>query len=110
MAPTFDVIVDGRHVEALVLARRLDATIDDAAREQGLSTRSLQRSLINQRTCFQKELVAIRFATAGELLLTTDLKIAAIGARLSISEWAVALLFRAETGLSPLAWRAKQRR
>ena len=97
------------HRVRALLARRMDATIDDAARELGLSTRSLQRSLSNQQTSFQKELVAIRLATACELLLTTDLKIAAIGARLCISERAVALLFRAKTGLSPLAWRAKQR-
>ena len=92
-----------------LLARRLDATIDDAAKELGLSTRSLQRSLGNQGTSFHQELVAIRFATACELLLTTDLKIAAIGARICISERAVALLFRAKAGLSPLAWRAEQK-
>jgi AraC-like DNA-binding protein len=96
------------HRVRALLARRPDATIDDAAKELGLSTRSLQRSLSNQRTSFQKELVAMRFATACELLLTTDLKIAAIGTRICISERAVALLFRAKTGLSPLAWRAKQ--
>lgn len=98
------------HRVRALLARRPDATIDDAARELGLSTRSLQRSLSDQGTSFQKELVAMRLATACELLLTTDLKIAAIGARICISERAVALLFRAKTGLSPLAWRAEQRR
>ena len=97
------------HGVRALLARRLDATIEDAAKELGLSTRSLQRSLGNQGTSFHQELVAIRFATACELLLTTDLKIAAIGARIGISERAVALLFRAKTGLAPLAWRDKQK-
>ncbi len=97
------------HRVRALLARRLDATIDDAAKELGLSTRSLQRSLGSQGTSFHQELVDIRFATACELLLTTDLKIAAVGARIGISERAVALLFRTKTGLSPLAWRAKQK-
>ena len=97
------------HRVRAILANRLDATIEDAAKELGLSTRSLQRTLGNQGTSFHQELVDIRFATACELLLSTDLKIAAIGARIGISERAVALLFRAKTGLAPLAWRAKQK-
>jgi len=91
-----------------LLARRVDAKIEEAAKELGVSTRSLQRWLSTHGTSFHDEAVAARFAEACELLMTTDLKIAAIGARLGISERAVTMLFRARTGLTPMAWRTQQ--
>lgn len=90
-----------------LLARRVDAKIEDAAKELGVSTRSLQRWLSAHGTSFHDEAVAARFAEACELLLTTDLKIAAIGAKLGISERAVTMLFRAKTGLTPVVWRSQ---
>ena len=92
-----------------LLAQRLDARIEDAAKELGSSPRSLQRWLRRRGTSFHDEVVSARFAAACELLRTTDLKVAAVGARLGISERAVTLLFRARTGLSPSEWRAKER-
>lgn len=97
------------HVIRALLGRRLDAKIEDAAKELGLSTRSLQRWLTSQGTSFHDEVVAARLATACTLLATTDLKIAAIGARLGISERAVTLLLRAQTGLSPMEYRVQTR-
>lgn len=92
-----------------LLGHRLDATIDDAAQAAGTSARSLQRLLSRSGTSFHDELVAARFTTARELLLSTDLKIAAIATRLGISERAVTLLFRAKTGLTPVEWRNRNK-
>jgi AraC-like DNA-binding protein len=97
------------HVIRALLRRRLDAKIDDAAKALGMSTRSLQRWLTREDSSFHQEVVAARFALASELLLTSDLKVAAIGARLHISERAVTLLFHEQTGLTPMAWREKNK-
>ncbi|CAN5658038.1 hypothetical protein BH09MYX1_BH09MYX1_03390 [soil metagenome] len=92
-----------------LLVRRLDATVDDAAKELGMSARSLQRSLANAGTSFHDEVVKARITLACELLLTTDLKVGAIATRLGISERAVTLLFRTKTGKSPIEWRNHNR-
>ena len=92
-----------------LLGRRLDARIEDAAKELGVSERSLQRWLNQRGLSFHDEVVAARLAVACELLQTTDLKVAAIAARLGISERAVTMLFRSQTGLTPMAWRAQRR-
>ena len=97
------------HVIRTLLGRRLDARIEDAAKELGVSERSLQRWLNQRGLSFHDEVVAARLAVACELLQTTDLKVAAIAARLGISERAVTMLFRSQTGLTPMAWRARQR-
>jgi len=44
---------------------------------------------------------------ACELLLSTDLKVAAIASRLGVSERAVTMLFRDKTGMTPIEWRKK---
>jgi AraC-like DNA-binding protein len=93
-----------------MLAKRLDTTIDEAARELGISARSLQRRLGEQRTSFHEEVVTARMTVACELLITTDLKIAAVATRIGISERALGMLFRAKVGLSPVEWRRRNAR
>lgn len=92
------------------LARRLDATIEDVAKDLHLSARSLQRSLSKAGTTFHDEVIDARMTVACELLLSTDLKVAAIASRLGISERAVTMLFRDKTGITPIEWRKKHAR
>lgn len=92
-----------------LLAARVDATLDQAATQLGVSPRSLQRILTRQGTTFHDEVVAARLALAQKILLTSDQKVAGVGARVGISERALTLLFKAETGLTPAEWRKRQR-
>jgi AraC-like DNA-binding protein len=92
-----------------LLAARVDTTLDQAATQLGVSARSLQRILARQGTTFHDEVVAARLALAQKILLTTDQKLAGVGARVGISERALTLLFRAQTGLAPAEWRKRQR-
>ena len=100
-----------RELQAIraLLARSLDATIADAAKELGMSARTLQRGLAKNGTSFHDEVVAARLTKASELLVSTDLKVSAIAARIGVSERAVTLLFRAKAGMSPIEWRTKHR-
>ncbi len=97
------------HVIRALLGRRLDARLEDAARELRMSPRSLQRWLTRHGVSFHDEQVAARFAAACELLRASDLKVAAIAAQVGISERAITMLFRSQTGLTPTAWRARER-
>jgi AraC-like DNA-binding protein len=92
-----------------LLAGRASTTLDEASRAVGMSSRSLQRMLTQHGTSFHREVTAARFALARELLGASDQKLAAISARVGISERSLTLLFRARTGLSPAEWRRKQR-
>lgn len=92
-----------------LLAARVDTTLDQAATQLGVSARSLQRILTRQGTTFHEEVVAARLALAQKILLTSDEKLAGVGARVGISERALTLLFRAQTGLTPAEWRKQQR-
>jgi AraC-like DNA-binding protein len=92
-----------------LLAARLDATIEDAARTLHASPRSVQRVLAKHGTSFHAEQLTARFQAARELLRTTDLKVAAIAARIGISERALAQLFRSKLKTTPTAWRARER-
>lgn len=89
------------------LFKRLDVSIDDVAKNLRVSARSLQRSLSKAGTTFHDEVVAARMTVACELLLSTDLKVAAIASRLGVSERAVTMLFRDKTGMTPIEWRKK---
>ena len=89
------------------LSKRLDATLEDVAKDLRVSARSLQRLLSKAGTTFHDEVVTARMTVACELLLSTDLKVAAIASRLGISERAVTMLFRDKTGITPIEWRKK---
>lgn len=92
-----------------MLARRLDVTIDEVSRHLATSPRSLQRVLRRHGTSFREEVTHARFVRAQALLASGDDKVAAVGARVGISERALTSLFRKKTGMSPAQWRRAQR-
>ncbi|MBL8685348.1 MAG: helix-turn-helix domain-containing protein [Myxococcales bacterium] len=99
---------DLRRLRSL-LARDPSLSIERAARELETSPRSLQRSLSASSTSFSDEVTEARLARAMDLLRTTDEKLVAISARVGISERSLTVLFRGKTGLTPAAWRARER-
>ncbi len=81
-------------------------SIDEAARWLGVSSRSLQRQLLEAKTSFRAELDHARLRLAQQLLRETDLKIAAIAERVGAStEASFIAFFRRRTTQSPAAWR-----
>lgn len=91
-----------------LLATRLDVTIEEASRTLGTSSRSLQRVLRAHGTSFHDEVVEARFSLAKQVLRSSDHKLAAVGARVGISERALTLLFKAKTGMTPADWRKRR--
>jgi AraC-like DNA-binding protein len=65
--------------------RFADATLEDAARAQGLSVRSLQRELSTHGTTFRRELDEARFRVASDLIDDTDVKLDAIAREVGLS-------------------------
>ena len=81
-------------------------SIEEAARWLAISSRSLQRQLQEAKTSFRAELDEARLRLAKQLLLETDLKIAAIAERVGASTEANFIaFFRRQTKDSPAAWR-----
>jgi len=104
-----------RQTPAVVLARRAQQVaprgglgLAQAARARGVSTRSLQRSLADCSSSFRAEQREVRFRVADELLAGDD-KIAAIAARLGLTEPGLALLVRAHTGMTPAEYRRRRK-
>lgn len=86
------------------------ATVQEAARLLSLSTRSLQRRLIESRTSFRAELLAARLRKAQRLLVDSDDKITAIALEVGCgSSQHLSSLFRKMTGETPTEWRASHR-
>jgi AraC-like DNA-binding protein len=84
-----------------------ECRLEDAARELGCSPRSLQRRLDAEGTTFQKQLDDARVSAAIPLILDSEVKLAAIAAKLGFSSLpAFSRLFRRVTGRSPSAFRA----
>lgn len=98
-------------LRAWLLTRlELGTTLDEAARELGLSARSLQRQLREVGSSFRAELDAVRLEQAKQLLLETDLKIAAVATRIgAATEASFIAFFRKQTAQSPAAWRRARR-
>jgi len=92
-----------------LLERNLDATLEEASRALGVSSRSLQRTLSRHGTSFHGEVVTARFVRAQELLRAGDDKVAVLAQRVGVSERALTSMFRTKTGLSPAEWRKRQR-
>ncbi|MBA3461050.1 MAG: helix-turn-helix transcriptional regulator [Deltaproteobacteria bacterium] len=81
-------------------------SIDEAARWLAVSSRSLQRQLQEAGTSFRAEHDEARLRLARQLLLETDLKIAAIAERVGASTEANFIaFFRRRMKQSPAAWR-----
>jgi len=85
-------------------------SVDAAARELGLSLRTLQRRLLEAGTSFRAEVDRTRVAAAQKLLIETDHKIATLSHRLGCSSEAnFVSYFRRRVGLPPGEWRRRQR-
>jgi AraC-like DNA-binding protein len=87
------------------LEGRAKSSLREASRALGTSPRSLQRVLTRHGTSFHQEMSEARFTLAKEILRHSDQKLAAISARVGISERSLTLLFKAKTGLTPAEWR-----
>jgi AraC-like DNA-binding protein len=101
------LILQVRAISPLVLGlrRALAETsgaldLPGAARRLGVSVRSLQRELAAAGLAFRTEQADARFRAAEELLRGDD-KLAAVAARLGLSDDGLTKLVRARTGLTP---------
>ena len=84
-------------------------TLADAAREAGLSPRTLQRRLRDAGTSFQTELQTARIAAAKALMADGDAKLTAIALEVGCASLQhFSGLFRQLTGLAPSEWRARR--
>jgi AraC-like DNA-binding protein len=88
-----------------LLAKRIGTGLPEVSAALAMSERSVQRVLSRHGTSFHDEVVTARFALAGEILRSTDAKLAEVCTRVGISERALTLLFRKKTGLTPAEWR-----
>lgn len=87
----------------------IGASLDGAAREAGLSARTLQRRLRDAGTSFQTELQIARVDAAKKLITDTDLKLTAIALEVGCSSLQhFSGLFRQLTGVAPSEWRARR--
>ncbi len=95
---------------ALLRARTPSLSIDDAARELGVSVRTLQRRLSEASTTFEKERTLACVVRAKALLASTNFGIKHIALELGLSSPVrLAQLFQRHEGLSPLKWREAHR-
>ncbi len=99
--------------QLLALRRALAEThgalgLGDAARQLGLSARSMQRLLSDAGSSFRAEQADARFRAASELLESDD-KLAAVASKLGLSEDGLTLLVRGRTGLTPAELRKRIR-
>jgi len=84
-------------------------TLDEIAREMGMSARSLSRRLQDEKTSFSEIVSHVRLRVASRELSDTDHAIGDIAYRLGYaSQSAFSAAFRRETGLSPRAFRSAQ--
>lgn len=113
-----DRIVDeARGVPALLRSLRdyldgalVDATIEDAARVLGTSTRTLQRALHDHETQFTAELAQARVRAALQLLEQTDEKVDVIARQVGCSSAShLAQLVSRAIGETPAQYRARRR-
>jgi AraC-like DNA-binding protein len=100
-----------RDLRALLEARlRDDMTLLHVAGTLGLSARSLQRRLREQRTSFQQQLSAARVEKAQRLLLETEATVSEVAFAVGCaSTHHFGALFRRMTGAAPTEWRAIRR-
>jgi AraC-like DNA-binding protein len=94
------------------LAQNIEAPrVQKAARALGLSSRSLQRELLEHGTTFRAEVARVRVGRAELLLAETDLKVAAIATEVGCASLPHFIsLFRRVRQISPGRFRARARR
>jgi AraC-like DNA-binding protein len=87
------------------------ATLESAARALDMSTRQLQRKLLDARTSFQREEKAAKIRAAKTLLLETNYDIKRVAIEVGCASLQhFGALFRGVTCETPSQWRARQRR
>jgi AraC-like DNA-binding protein len=97
-------------LRALLEARLVGLAVADAARELGLSARTLQRKLGELGTTFQDEQSAARVRVAKRLLVETDAPITNIALDVGCASLQhLGALFRKREGQSPTAFRQRRR-
>ena len=96
-------------LRALLKEREGRVPLDEAARQIGVSTRSLQRLLADAKSSFRTEVADARFEVIARMLQSTDEKIATIAARVGMTKGSLSALVRARTGKLPSAYRALAR-
>lgn len=84
--------------------------VAEAARALGMSERTLQRRLSEAGTTFHDELGAARLGAAQRLMLDSDAPLTTIALEVGCASLQhFSALFRKLTGVSPSAWRERQR-
>jgi AraC-like DNA-binding protein len=94
-----------------LLLDELSLSLAVAAKRLGLSERTLQRRLDEERTSWKEEVRAARIERAKSLLVDTDVKIGAVAAEVGCaSAQSFSALFRRMTGQTPGEFRASSRK
>ena len=83
------------------------ASVEDAARALGVSTRSLQRRLREESTSFQHESKDAQVRVAQRLLRDPEMAITRVALEVGLSPAHFSALFRRATGVSPSEWRER---
>jgi AraC-like DNA-binding protein len=97
------------HIRRYLVTGLGAASLTGAAREAGVSARTLQRRLRDAGTSFQTELQIARVDAAKKLITDTDLKLTAIALEVGCSSLQhFSGLFRQLTGVAPSEWRARR--
>ncbi len=88
-----------------------DASIDDAARDLAMGSRTLQRRLAEASTTFAEEAQRARVRRAQKLLLETNESITAIAIEVGCaSPQHLSTLFKKYVGATPTSWRTRTTR
>jgi AraC-like DNA-binding protein len=97
-------------LRALLQANLIDIDLRAAAKQLGLSARSLQRELRRSSTTFREELARSRVEVAAHRLSESEISLARLALDVGYaSQQALARQFRESTGESPSTWRKQQR-
>jgi AraC-like DNA-binding protein len=85
-------------------------TLQGAARQLGLSARTLQRRLRDEGSSFQGEVVAARLRVAQRLMLETSASLGEVAFEAGYASPAhLSTHFRKAVGEAPSAWRSRHR-
>lgn len=100
----------GQRLRRVLVPPLSEVTLDSAARQLGLSTRTLQRRLRDEGTSFQAEHAAAQVRAAQAMLRDPALTLTTIALEVGASSLAnFSTMFRRRTGEAPSAWRRRVR-
>ena len=99
-----------RELHRVLTARLPSASHEGAARDLGLSVRTLQRRLREHGTTFRRELAAVQVRAAQRWLEETSEPVSRVAYEVGCSTpQHLSLIFRQHTGTTPTAWRASRK-